>query len=194
MTANTGTIDPSLDVGFSGGVLDFAFRRAEDRDETMDYVRGEPRSTESDRAEEPLATYQPISEQDSNKVVILTTPRDFESANLRARLLTLALPRRLSMEGIAAPTVQCRMIAAELAVHLYNEYRLFPERIAPNVEEGITLVYANHISEKTLVAEVYNSTEIAALLNHGKTIVRAIDLRGVDDPALEEMAGDLKKL
>lgn len=193
MTANTGTIDPSLDRGFSGGVLDFAFRRAEDRNDTMDYARREPRSTESDRGEDPSATYQPISEQDSNKVVILTTPSDFESANLRARLLTLTLPRRLSLEGIAAPTVQCRMTAAELTVHLYNKYRLFPERIAPNVEEGITIVYANHISEKTLVAEVYNTTEIAALLNHRKTIVRAIDLRGVDDPALEEMAGDLKK-
>lgn len=194
MTANTGTIDPFLDLGLSGGVLDFAFRRAEDCNETMDYVRREPQSTESDRAEEPPASYQPISEQDSNKVVILTTPSDFESANLRARLLTLTSPRRLSMEGIAAPTVQCRMTAAELTVHLYDEYRLFPERIAPNVEEGITIVYANHISERTLVAEVYNSTEIAALLNHGKTIVRAIDVRGVDDPALEEMAGDFKKL
>lgn len=194
MTANTGTIDPFLDLGLSDGVLDFAFRRAEDRNETMDYVRREPRRTESDRAEEPSASYQPISEQDSNRVVILTTPSDFESANLRARLLTLTLPRRLSMEGIAAPTVQCRMTAAELTVHLYDEYRLFPERIAPNVEEGITIVYANHISERTLVAEVYNTTEIAALLNHGKTIVRGIDVQGVDDPALEEMAGDLKKL
>ena len=107
---------------------------------------------------------------------------------------SLTMPRRLSMEGIAAPTVQCRMTAAELTVHLYNDWRLFPERIAPNVEEGITIVYANHVSEKTLVVEVYNTTEIAALLNHRKTIVRAIDVRGVDDPALEEMAGDLKTL
>ncbi len=192
MTTNTGTIDPVLDLGVSGGVLDFAFRRAEDRSGTMDHFRLEQRSTRSERTEEPLAGYQPISEQNSNKVVIRTTPNDFESANLRARLLTLTLPRMLSLEGIAAPTVQCRMTAAELAVRFYNDWRLFPERIAPNVEEGITIVYANHISEKTLVVEVYNTTEIAALLNHRKSIVRAIDVRGVDDPALEEMAGDLR--
>ena len=85
MTTNTGTIDPFLDLGVSGGVLDFAFRRAEDPNGTMDYLRPERRSTESDRVEEPSASYQPISEHNSNQVVILTTPSHFESANLRAR-------------------------------------------------------------------------------------------------------------
>jgi hypothetical protein len=112
---------------------------------------------------------------------------DFESLNLKARIYSLVLPARMREEGVAPPTVTCRDKAATIAFTLYSRSRIIPERVSPNVEEGISIVYRNHLADKTLVIEVYNTTEIAALLNQSKTILAAEDLKDVDDPALDNM-------
>ncbi len=130
---------------------------------------------------------------DSHSVEFVSTPRDFEAENLQARLFTLSLSQRMADEGVAEPTVQCRLIAARLAVALYEDHRIVPERIAPNVEEGLTLSYFNYRSGTALVIEVYNTTEIAALLNRGQAILSAQDIRSIDDPNLSRMVESFKE-
>lgn len=117
---------------------------------------------------------------------------DFESLNLKARIYSLVLPNRMCEEGVAPPTVRCRDKASTLAAHLYVCNRIIPERISPNVENGISIVYRNHLADRTLVIEVYNTTEIAALLNQSKTILAVEDLGNVDDPMLETMVETFK--
>ena len=192
MTAQTGTLDGLLDVRFSGS-SDFRFRKANGRIPKSDAPPATSQSGARSSLDDLAMEYRPVTEQDSAKVVFLPSPRDFESVNLRARLFTLALPQRLADEGIAAPTAQCRAMAADLAVSLYKEHQVFPERIAPNVEEGITLVYVNHVTDKSLTVEVYNTTDVAALLNHQKTILQANDVGSDSDPVLHHMVEAFKK-
>jgi len=192
MTAQTGTIDDFLDFRFSGS-RDFRFRKADSPISKFDATPATSQSGAHSSFGDVAMEYRPVTEQDCAKVVLLSSPQDFESVNLRARLFTLALPQRLANEGIAAPTAHCRAMAADIAVSLYKEHRVFPERIAPNVEEGITLVYVNHVADKSLAVEVYNTTEVAALLNHQKTILEANDVRSANDSVLHRMVQAFKK-
>ncbi len=192
MIAQTGTLDGFLDFKFSGSSA-FRFRKV---DSLIPRFNAPPATSQSGTRSslgDVAIEYRPVTEQDSAKVVLLSSPQDFEFMNLRARLFTLSLPQRLADEGIAAPTAHCRAMAADFAVSLYEEHHVFPERIAPNVEEGITLVYVNHVADKSLAVEVYNTTEVAALLNHQQTILEANDVRSTNDPVLHRMVQAFKK-
>jgi len=148
----------------------------------------ETRPQESDTRNEPVTSdYRGGQLAEDDKIIIRADKKDFESLNLRARILSLPLPHRYANQGVAAPTVLCREMAAALAVRMHEQHRIFPERIAANVEEGITLLYRNHLTDRALIVEVHNTTEIAALVNEAKNIVKSEDIKSADDPVLQQL-------
>lgn len=116
----------------------------------------------------------------------------FEILNLRAWARTVSLTRRLHVEGVHPPTLEARLISGELMARLFKHYRLYPRRVAASADEGVTITYRNHIASKTLVLEVYNTTEIAALIDNAKSIECSEDLTGIDDPALDRLIGNYR--
>lgn len=111
-----------------------------------------------------------------------------QSDNLRARVDDAKLPESVLAEGAAEPTPECRSLAKALSVELWRKFALVPERVAANVEDGITLYFRNHRAGRSLVVEAYNTGEIAALVDQAGTILAAKDIGGEDDPALDGLA------
>ena len=56
-----------------------------------------------------------------------------------------------------------------------------PVRIASSIEEGIMLVYFDQNKARSLKIEVYNSLEIAGLVNQNKSTKLCIDVNNSSD-------------
>lgn len=85
------------------------------------------------------------------------------------------------INGIQRPSQQCRKNALSLAQKIFKEYFCLPVRIASSIEEGIMLVYFDQNKARSLKIEVYNSLEIAGLVNQNKSIKLCIDVNNSSD-------------
>lgn len=83
--------------------------------------------------------------------------------------------------GIQRPTQQCREKALSLAQDIFKKYFCLPVRIASSIEEGIMLVYFDQKKARSLKIEVYNSFEIAGLVNQNKSTKLCIDVNNSSD-------------
>ncbi len=149
----------------------------------------ESQDTIAEQAQFRTTNFVPLS----GEVAIVSTGKtDFEANNLRARLFSLNLPKHLAAEGAETPTMECRVIAAEIAIGLLSDHGLYPQLAAANVEDGISLVYQNHIANTTMVIEAYNTAEVAAVLSRSKTIIAAEDIRIGDTATIDRFVELLK--
>lgn len=85
------------------------------------------------------------------------------------------------INGIQRPSQQCRENALSLAKEIFKNYFCLPERIASSIEEGIMLVYFDQNKTRSLKIEVYNSLEIAGLVNQNKSTKLCIDVNNRSD-------------
>ncbi len=85
------------------------------------------------------------------------------------------------INGIQRPSQQCRENALSLAQEIFKEYFCLPVRIASSIEEGIMLVYFDQNKARSLKIEVYNSLEIAGLVNQNKSTKLCIDVNNSSD-------------
>lgn len=85
------------------------------------------------------------------------------------------------INGIQRPSQQCRKNALSLAQKIFKEYFCLPVRIASSIEEGIMLVYFDQNKTRSLKIEVYNSLEIAGLVNQNKSTKLCIDVNNSSD-------------
>lgn len=74
-------------------------------------------------------------------------------------------PSHWAEEGIARPSMACKLKANEICKHLFDVYELIPDRIAPSKEEGVFIAFDSFSGSKSLFIEVYNDLEAGYLLN-----------------------------
>ncbi|MFQ5431121.1 MAG: hypothetical protein ACE5EN_01285 [Nitrospinota bacterium] len=94
--------------------------------------------------------------------------------------------------GLSKPTPLCKKRTLNIAGKIFSKHNLLPTRVAPSVEEGIMLVYLDNSKSCSLKIEVYNTLEIAGLINKDKEIVRSIDV--TSDQDIEKLVHDYKNL
>ncbi len=110
----------------------------------------------------------------NGKFITRITDRNIE--NLKSRVYSVNIPDKWRKEGIAAPTIQCKEIAAEQIADLYSIYNIYPERISATIEEGIFVLYKDYYSRKDLSIEIYNDLDIAVMITKGKEIIKSVDI------------------
>lgn len=92
----------------------------------------------------------------------------------------LYFPKHWEEENIDQPNQSAKMKSLEICKYLFKEYNLIPSRIAPTKEVGIFLSYENpaQTSDRTLIIEIYNNLEVAALINDNssKKILYSADI------------------
>ncbi len=110
----------------------------------------------------------------------------FNTRNLTLKILKAFYPKEWELENIAKPSISCRQRTADIAINLLKKFELHPDRVRANIEEGITLYYKNYENDKELILEVYNTLEMAALVNKDKKIIRCIDFEKEDDANFNE--------
>jgi hypothetical protein len=110
----------------------------------------------------------------------------FNTKNLTLKILKAFYPKEWELENIAKPSLNCRQRTADIAINLLNKFELQPDRVRANIEEGITLYYKNYENDKELILEVYNTLEMAVLVNEDKKIIRCIDFGKEDDADFKE--------
>lgn len=108
---------------------------------------------------------------------VFTPPTESHFHN---RILQAQLPAKRILEGVQPPTAACRAKAYEVWQRLYTKFGLLPVRVSASVEGGITLYYEHASNGKTLVVEMYNDLEVAALVNDSKKIVYSENIQGID--------------
>ncbi len=93
--------------------------------------------------------------------------------------MLMSIPFRNSWreEGIAPPTNVCEKKSISYAKNICMEHGLTPSRIAPSIEEGVMLVYYDRVKSRSLNIEIYNSNEVAGLVNEKKSILLCIDVQ-----------------
>lgn len=85
---------------------------------------------------------------------------------------SVTLPKRLLSENIAPPTIECKNQAQATILKLYKDFSLYPIRISASIEEGIFIKYINHKNQRELSIEIYNDSEVAAIVTkYNETIV-----------------------
>lgn len=92
------------------------------------------------------------------------------------QILSVSLSQRWIDEGIFQPTAECKKLATNVVLKLYNEYDIYPTRISATVEEGIFIKYVNYINKKELSIEIYNDLDIASLVTKDKEIITSKDI------------------
>ncbi len=94
----------------------------------------------------------------------------------------LVFPSHWSQEGISRPNMQCKLDAFDICKHLFKEYNMIPDRIAPTKEEGIFLAFDSSTGDRTLIVEVYNDLEAGYLVNDNtcKQILLSEDITDYD--------------
>ena len=92
-------------------------------------------------------------------------------SHFRSRILQANLPARWILEGAQPPTTECRIKSYKIWRHLYTTFGLLPVRVSASVEGGIMLSYEHATNGKTLIVEIYNDLEVAALVNESKKII-----------------------
>jgi hypothetical protein len=100
------------------------------------------------------------------------------SSDYEFRINNVKHPDHWLHEGIATPTEDCKKLTLEVCNHIFKTYNLLPTIIASTVEEGIYLRFDKNT--KSLIIEVYNDLEIAALVNDAKKISGFEDIKNLD--------------
>jgi hypothetical protein len=79
----------------------------------------------------------------------------------------LFFPPHWEEEGVAKPNEAAKLGAFAVCKSLLETYGLIPDRIVPSIEGGVYISYTEKRDavEKTLEVEVYNTSEVAALVN-----------------------------
>jgi hypothetical protein len=95
----------------------------------------------------------------------------------------LFFPPHWLVEGVAKPNEAAKSRAFKVCKSLLETYELIPDRIVPSIEGGVYISYSEKRDsvEKTLVVEVYNTSEVAALVNldSEKRILYSEDIRNM---------------
>jgi hypothetical protein len=92
-------------------------------------------------------------------------------------IFALQIPEKWKQETISPPTVFCKEIAERVTKSIYSVYRLIPQRISPTIEEGIFISYKNFDNNRSLSIEIYNDSDIAAIVTHEKRIIKVTDIQ-----------------
>lgn len=127
-----------------------------------------------------------VLNDDGTFPVLNNQEMSFNTKNLTLRILKAFYPKEWELENIAKPSISCRQRTADIAINLLKKFELHPDRVRANIEEGITLYYKNYENDKELILEVYNTLEMAALVNKDKKIIRCIDFEKEDDANFNE--------
>lgn len=127
-----------------------------------------------------------VLNDDGTFPVLNNQEMSFNTKNLTLRILKVFYPKEWELENIAKPSISCRQRTADIAINLLEKFELHPDRVRANIEEGITLYYKNYENDKELILEVYNTLEMAALVNKDKKIIRCIDFEKEDDANFNE--------
>jgi hypothetical protein len=86
-------------------------------------------------------------------------------------------------------TEECKDLAAHYAVCLSDKFDLMPKRIAPSVENAISLKYVN--KNKTMEIEVDNELDTVGVVSCGSKVLYSIEINNLND--LIEMADEYGK-
>jgi hypothetical protein len=102
--------------------------------------------------------------------------------SLEGRIFSkLFFPPHWIADGVAKPNEAAKLGAFEVCKLLLKKYSLWPDRIASSIEGGVFISYTKKRDsvEKTLGVEVYNTSEVAALVNldSEKRILYSEDIR-----------------
>lgn len=91
----------------------------------------------------------------------------------------LSFPNDWIEEGISPPNIDAKTITKKICLNLHDSYGLIPIKIAPSKEEGVFVYYKHFNNDRTLLVEVYNNLEVAALVNDeaNKNIVYSEDIK-----------------
>lgn len=108
---------------------------------------------------------------------VFTPPTE---SHFRNRILQAKLPAKWILGGVQPPTAECRSLAYKSWKLLYTKFGILPMRVSASVEGGITLYYEHASNGKTLIAEIYNDLEVAALVNDSKKIVYSENIKCLD--------------
>ncbi len=127
-----------------------------------------------------------VLNDDGTFPVLNNQEMSFNTKNLTLKILKAFYPKEWELENIAKPSISCRQRTADIAINLLEKFELHPDRVRANIEEGITLYYKNYENDKELILEVYNTLEMAALVNKDKKIIRCIDFEKEDDTNFNE--------
>lgn len=77
-------------------------------------------------------------------------------------------PKEWEEEQIAKPNLESKTKAFEICKFLLEKHSLYPDRIAPTKEEGVFLSYNTESKNKSLIIEIYNNLEVAAIVTNNK--------------------------
>lgn len=78
----------------------------------------------------------------------------------------LIFPDRWLSEGIASPNLASKKKSFEICQFIFFQRKIFPSKIASTKEEGIYLSYI--ADNKSLIIEVYNNLEVAAIVTNNE--------------------------
>lgn len=88
--------------------------------------------------------------------------------------------------------MECKLKAFDICKHLFQEYNLIPDRIAPTKEEGVFLAFDSSKGNRTLIVEVYNDLEVGYLVNDNacKQILHSEDITDYDFAVATNLIND----
>jgi hypothetical protein len=91
----------------------------------------------------------------------------------------ILFPSEWHDDGIAPPNIAAKNLAKKTIQTLFESYDFIPDKIAATKEEGIFLHYRNYQRTTSLLIEIYNNLEIAALINddYKKEIIASIEIK-----------------
>ena len=80
----------------------------------------------------------------------------------------LHFPKDWVEEGVIPPNMVAKEKALAICKKLFKRYNLIPDKISPTKEEGVFLCYdnVNYNTDSSLIIEVYNTLETAALVSN----------------------------
>lgn len=93
----------------------------------------------------------------------------------------IVFPDSWGSEGVARPNVASKSRSFEICKQILLNHSLLPNKIAPTKEEGVYLSYEDKVRNKSLIIEVYNNLEVAAVVinNQKKVIEYSEDIYGL---------------
>ncbi|MEE9337300.1 MAG: hypothetical protein V3U87_04405 [Methylococcaceae bacterium] len=83
----------------------------------------------------------------------------------------LYFPLEWEEENISRPNLASKKTALEVCKSLFDTYSLMPDKISPTKEEGVYMRfdYSSGRIKNSLIIEVYNTLEIAAIVTNNDT-------------------------
>lgn len=90
-------------------------------------------------------------------------------------------PIAWEQEGVEKPNLASKSRAFDICKAIFFEYNFLPNKVAPTKEVGIYLSYENKSQSKSLIIEIYNNLEVAAIVtnNSKRTIEYSEDVYGL---------------